>query len=136
MKSLKRTSKIQTKIKTVLTQMISMGVVAIIGLFLIEAPASAFSGSGAGMQADPYQITNATQLQEMADDLGAHYVLAGDIDCSVTVTWNGGSGFEPVGDSSTRFTGSFNGQDHTITGLYINRPTKYHVGLFGYVSVR
>ena len=131
MKSLKRISKIQTKVKTVLTQMFSVGVVALIGLFLIEAPASAFSGSGAGTVASPYQITNATQLQEMKDDLAGHYVLMNDIDCSDTVTWNGGAGFEPVGDYVNRFTGTFDGQNHTITGLFINRPTTEFVGLYG-----
>jgi len=131
MKSLKRTSKIQTKIKTVLTQMLSVGVVAIIGLFLIEAPASGFSGSVSGAQADPYKITNVTQLQEMADDLDAHYVLMNDIDCSDTVNWNSGAGFAPVGNSSTMFTGTFDGQNHTITGLHINRPSTGDIGLFG-----
>lgn len=134
MKSLKRISKIQTKIKTVLTQMISVGVVAIIGLFLIEATASGFSGSGSGTPADPYQITNATQLQEMADDLDAHYVLVKDIDASETVNWNGGAGFEPIGDPSNKFTGTFDGQNHTIDGLYISRGGENYVGLFGYIS--
>ena len=107
MKSLKRISKIQTKTNTVLTQMISVGVVALIGLFLIEAPASAsFSGSGSGMPANPYQITNATQLQEMQDDLSAHYVLMNDIDCSDTVNWNSGAGFEPVGHGSVFHSGN------------------------------
>jgi len=134
MKSLKRISKIQTKIKTVLTQMLSVGVVALIALFLIEAPASAFSGSGSGTVANPYQITNATQLQEMKDNFNAHYVLANDIDCSDTVNWNGGAGFEPVGyyDGSHHvFTGTFDGQGYVITGLYINRPSTYFVALFG-----
>jgi hypothetical protein len=137
MKSLKRISKIQTKINTVLTQMISVGIVALIGLFLIEAPASGFTGSGSGTQADPYQITNATQLQEMQDDLNAHYVLAGDIDCSDTVNWNSGKGFVPIWP----FAGTFDGQGHKITGLFINGPyigypfyAYHYVGLFGIVS--
>ena len=87
----------KTRIKRVLTQMVSVGGAVLITLFLIEAPASGFSGSGSGTQADPYQITNATQLQEMQDDLDAHYVLANDIDCSDTVNWNSGAGFEPIG---------------------------------------
>ncbi|MCJ7778355.1 MAG: hypothetical protein MUP16_08590 [Sedimentisphaerales bacterium] len=133
MKSLKRISKIQTKIKTVLTQMISVGVVALIGLFFVEAPASGFSGSGSGTQVDPYQITNATQLQETQDNLNAHYVLAGDIDCSDTVNWNSGAGFVPIGTPSF-FRGTFDGQEHTITGLFINRPSTAYVGLFGMSS--
>jgi len=122
----------KTRIKRVLTQMVSVGGIALILLFLIEAPASAFSGSGAGTQADPYQITNATQLQEMADDLNAHYVLANDIDCSDTVNWDSGAGFDPVGDKANKFTGTFDGQNHTITGLFINRGGEDYVGLFGY----
>ena len=122
MKSLKRISKIQTKIKTVLTQMFSVGGVTLILLFLIAAPASAFSGSGAGTPADPYQITNATQLQEMADDLDAHYVLMNDIDCDVA-PYNTGAGFVPIGNSINPFIGTFNGQGHIITALYINRPS-------------
>jgi len=134
MKSLKRISKMQTQIKRVLNQMVLIGGVALIGLFLIEAPAIAFSGSGAGTVADPYQITNATQLQEMADDLNAHYVLMNNIDCSDTVNWNSGKGFEPVGyfdGSHHPFTGTFDGQGYVITGLYINRPSTYFVGFFG-----
>ncbi len=69
--------------------MVSVGVASLIGLFLIAAPASAFSGGGAGTIAEPYQITNATQLQEMKDNLVAHYALMNDIDCSDTVNWNG-----------------------------------------------
>ena len=127
----------KTGIKRVLTQMVLVGGAALIGLFLIESPASAFSGSGPGTVADPYQITNATQLQEMKDNLVAHYVLMNDIDCSDTVNWNGGLGFEPVGyyDGSLHvFTGTFDGQGYVITGLYINRPSTYYVGLFGGVD--
>jgi len=114
----------KTRIKRVLTQMVSVGGAALILLFLIEAPASGFTGSGAGTVADPYQITNSTQLQEMQDNLNAHYILVNDIDCSDTAT---GAGFEPVGG----FTGTLDGQNYVITVLYINRPSTYYVGLFG-----
>jgi len=120
----------KTRIKRVLTQMVSVGVAALILLFLIEASASAFSGSGAGTLADPYQITNAAQLQEMKNNLTAHYVLMNDIDCSDTVNWNSGAGFEPVGDKANRFIGSLDGQNYVINGLFINRGN--YVGLFGY----
>ena len=124
----------KTRIKRVLTQMVSVGGAALILLFLIAAPASGFSGSGAGTLADPYQITDATQLQEMQDNLVAHYVLMNDIDCSDTVTWNDEAGFEPVGNSSTTFTGTLDGQGHIITGLYINRLGENYVGLFGNIG--
>lgn len=41
-----------------------------------------FSGLGSGTEADPYQITNVQQLQEIKYDLEGHYVLMNDIDCS------------------------------------------------------
>jgi len=93
--------------------------------------AQAVGSNGDGTPGNPYQITNCTELQDMNNNLAAHYVLMNDIDCSDTVNWNGGAGFEPVGTSSTPFAGTFDGQTHTITGLYINRPSTYYVGLFG-----
>ena len=41
--------------------------------------------------------------------------------------------FIPIGNSTNSFQGTFDGNDKTITGLYINQTTDY-AGLFGYVS--
>lgn len=95
-------------------------------------PETAFSGGGSGTQTDPYVITDVYQLQEMNKDLSAWYVLGNDIDASVTLNWNERKGFIPVGDNSVNFRGHLDGQGHTITGLYINRPDTDYVGLFGY----
>lgn len=76
-------------------------------------------------------ITDCTGLQNMSSNLAEDYVLGNDIDCSDTTTWNSGDGFEPVGNSGTPFTGTFDGQSHKITGLFIDRPTTDNVGLFG-----
>lgn len=105
-------------------------------LFIFQSGISAsygFSGSGNGSSGNPYVITNAIQLQEMADRLNAHYVLGNDIDASATVTWNGGEGFKPIGDQSNEFTGSFNGQGFSILNLTINRPAE-RAALFGVAS--
>ena len=72
--------------------------------------------------------------------LNGQYVLGNDIDASSTRTWNnngtgGFYGFAPIGPAmATPFTGSFNGQGHTIKGLYINRPLTKFIGLFGYID--
>jgi len=82
-------------------------------------------------------IANAHQLQMMAMNLGASYTLAGDIDASETSAGIGmwaSAGFVPVGTSATKFTGIFDGQNHTIDGLTINRPATDYVGLFGNAS--
>ncbi|PHQ40524.1 hypothetical protein DJ69_00710 [Halorubrum persicum] len=87
---------------------------------------------GSGTADDPYVITTAAELQAMEDDLSAQYVLDSDINASETAEWHGGSGFDPVGpNESTAFTGSLDGNGHTITGLTINRPATNAVGLFG-----
>ncbi|MBP1903384.1 surface glycoprotein (TIGR04207 family), partial [Halorubrum trapanicum] len=93
---------------------------------------------GNGSESNPYEISNASELQAMEDDLDANYTLVTDINASNTAQWNNGRGFDPIGDAPfndstpTAFTGSFDGDNHTITGLTIDRPDANYVGLFGY----
>ena len=48
--------------------------------------------------------------------------------------WNSGSGWSPIGSTSTPFTGTFEGNGHVINNLTINRPSTDYVGLFGYIN--
>jgi VCBS repeat-containing protein len=99
------------------------------------APAvPAFSGTGAGTVGDPYIITNVNQLQEMNNAKHAHYILGNDIDASATTGWNSGKGFEPIGGDPNRFSGSLDGHNHTITGLFINGSWWGNLGLFGVIG--
>ena len=59
------------------------------------------------------------------------YYLANDINCS-GFDYGDGKGFMPIGNSSSKFTGRFDGKGYKITHLYINRIN--HVGLFGYTG--
>jgi len=95
-------------------------------------PANAipFAG-GNGTVGNPYQISTVDQLQNMSGDLSVNYKLINDIDASDTINWNSNAGFEPIGRSSNKFKGTFDGQGYEITGLYINRSSTDHVGLFG-----
>ncbi|WP_053063312.1 GLUG motif-containing protein, partial [Variovorax paradoxus] len=81
-------------------------------------------------------IRNAHQLQLMAYNLSASYSLAADVDASETAGANPSgmwttAGFSPVGNGTVAFSGSLDGQSHTITDLVINRGTTSKVGLFG-----
>ncbi|MEA3515494.1 MAG: GLUG motif-containing protein [Nanoarchaeota archaeon] len=77
-------------------------------------------------------IHDCIELQNMQDNLYEDYYLVNDIDCSDTVTWNSGEGFNPVGNSTTiGFRGSMDGNYHVVQGLYINRPSTNRIGLFG-----
>ncbi len=109
--------------------------VVIVVVFWRAGSAFAFNGNGSGTEANPYVITNVYQLQEMQEELDAHYILGNDIDASGTVGWNDGAGFEPVGaqtgESAGRFTGTFDGKGYWIDGLYIKRMESGKQGLFG-----
>jgi len=80
------------------------------------------------------EIDSIEELQLIGNDpaypFDADYVLTQDIDASATVHWNDGAGFEPIAFYWEQFGGQFDGQGHTISGLWINRPdTQYCVGL-------
>ncbi len=94
---------------------------------------------GSGTAGDPYMIYSVSNvvggLQYIpTQGLGNVYKQANNINAADTSTWNAGAGFAPIGDDVTPFTGSFNGDNYTISGLFINRPSTNCVGLFGYVS--
>jgi hypothetical protein len=61
------------------------------------------------------------------------YEQTADINASATSGWNSGAGFSPIGNNTTKFTGSYDGQNHTISGLYINRSSDW-TGLFGFIE--
>lgn len=88
-------------------------------LLLLTAPAAAAGGSGTS--ADPYQISTAAELQSIANNLAAYYVLTSDIDCS-GVTWTA------IGTQSAPFIGSLDGNGHQIKNLAITGANR---GMFG-----
>ncbi|WP_435065511.1 right-handed parallel beta-helix repeat-containing protein [Halobaculum sp. EA56] len=89
---------------------------------------------GSGTADDPYELSNASELQAMADAPGATYELTADIDASATASWNNGAGFAPVGNASTPFTGQLLGNGHAVHGLTVNRSSTDNVGLFGFTD--
>jgi len=97
-------------------------------------PEPAFAISGNGTEEDPYIITDIFELQAVGNDLDACYEFGNNIDASITETWNGGQGFNPIGNNDNPFTGSLNGNGFTIEGLYVNRPTSNLVGLFSCIG--
>ena len=80
-------------------------------------------------------ISNIVDLQKIGNDpgypLGEDYELTQDIDATATSGWNGGLGFTPIGSAYNPFYGSINGNNHSITNLYINRSDFQNIGLFG-----
>lgn len=75
----------------------------------------------------PVEISDWNELDNVRNDLSSDYVLIDDLDESTAGydDVNSGSGWNPI-DS---FTGTFDGQNHTIKALFIDRNAP--VGLFG-----
>ena len=65
--------------------------------------------------------------EKVQQDMTLNCLLTGNINLS-------GKEWKPVGSTSKRYTGTFDGGNHTITGLTVNKPTETHVGMFGYVD--
>ena len=80
-------------------------------------------------------ITNLAELRWVSENDEAwseEWVLDTDIDATETKDWNSGAGFSPIGNSTTAFTGIFDGGDHVILNLYIAADIS-EGGLFGNV---
>ena len=90
-----------------------------------------YSGNITGTHTAWMLVHDVNDLQAMNTNLSGSYALSKNIDASATGSWNGGLGFEPVGDNSNLFTGNLNGQNYTIDGLTINRPGENNIALFG-----
>ncbi len=92
--------------------------------------------AGNGSEEHPYQIANLNNLYWIAASSarwGFHFIQTSDIDASETANWFDGSGWNRIGTSTAYFTGTYNGQDHIISGLRINRSGTDDIGLFGYI---
>ena len=96
-----------------------------------------FSGLGSGTEADPYQITSLTQLEEVNYDLSAHYILMNDITMTGTYD-NAVIGPDPdlsFEISSESFTGVLDGNYKQIIDLHIVVNDSYdRIGLFGAIG--
>ena len=89
--------------------------------------------TGSGTSGSYYVVYDVYGLQAMQEELAAYFKLNGTIAASSTTNWT--HGFIPVGTGSgNAFSGTFNGQGNTITGLYINSSSLSYIGLFGYAS--
>ncbi len=98
---------------------------------------TATAPSGSGTSGEPYLIAtldNLYWITQSTSRWNKHYKQTADIDASSTTGWDGGAGFTPIGNNSTKFTGTYDGNGKTLTGLFINRPSVNDVGLFGRAS--
>ncbi|MFM6976366.1 MAG: LamG-like jellyroll fold domain-containing protein, partial [Sphingobacteriaceae bacterium] len=107
------------------------------------AKAGTYSG-GTGTSLDPYKISSKADLLELANtssDWASYFQQTADIvfdsaDFAVGgLYYNSGLGFPSIGNTTTKFTGTYNGDRYDISGLYINDPNLMLAGLFGYTDL-
>ena len=111
-----------------------------LGILLIAA--SLIVGTAGCESAPDYlEIRDWYDLDAVRDDLGGHYLLMNDLDSTTdgygelaSSAANQGKGWQPIGTSDDPFTGSFDGQDHEIGDMFVNRPDESPVGLFAAVD--
>jgi len=86
-----------------------------------------------GIGVSATQIEDWHDLNDIRDDLTGNYTLVNDLDSGSAgyETYNNGSGWDPIGEDGDGFKGTFDGNQHIISDLYINRPDEDNVGLFG-----
>ncbi len=110
-------------------------------LFLLATPLLAQFNGGSGTEANPYLIATKTDLKTLSENntyWASHFKQTADITFTTAdftsggAFYNSGQGFIPIGNNSTNFTGSYDGDGHTIDGLYINRPSVSNIGFMGY----
>jgi hypothetical protein len=98
-----------------------------------------YSNKLPGLKLETYMLVNDVyDLQDITGCLYGSYALSQNIDASPTKeqNWGNGKGFFPIKDAKdgAPFSGIFDGNNHVIRNLYINRPEENNVGLFGDVT--
>lgn len=82
-----------------------------------------------------YHVANGAQLayfSEKINELGKTFTSKVVLDCDIDL---GDYDWTPIAkEKNKNFAGQFDGQNHTVTGLYINDPSLSYAGLFGFVQ--
>ncbi|MEN6308811.1 MAG: SdrD B-like domain-containing protein [Anaerohalosphaeraceae bacterium] len=96
--------------------------------------ASTKYGGGQGTSTAPYLIYTAEHMNQIGlnkSDWSKHFKLMADIDMSAYT----GTQYNIIGNASTKFTGTFDGNGHVIRNLtYSTYTVVMYIGLFGYTQ--
>lgn len=95
-----------------------------------------YFGDGSGTSVSPYLINNSSHLRNLSklQNLG---LLPDGLHFKVGTSfqYEGSTPMRPIGTASAPFTGTFDGDGHTIAGLLVSgNSTDVNVGLFGRVG--
>lgn len=112
--------------KTVLVSIAVIMVIFTAGTVSADASSSDFSGNGAGIPKNPYQISTLEELNEIRNNLPACYILLNDLDFKET-----NQSWKPIGETESPFCGIFDGNNKTIQNSEIHQENgAQYAGLF------
>ena len=130
------------KILALLLTLVMLVTVLPMGALTVSAESTTEFLGGDGTEESPYLISNKTHLNNVRNHPGSHFKMVADIVFTEADFaekgdyYNNGQGWQPIGTGeNTSFTGVFDGDGHTIKGLYVNIQTTdeyIYAGLFGY----
>ena len=114
----------------------SGGTIAGTASLVYQLNGTTYRMEGLGTPAYPYQIENGTQLllfQSIVNDTnGQTKNSAACAELTNDIDMHNITGFAPIGTKTDSYTGTFNGNNHSISGLTVNGSDA--AGLFGYVK--
>jgi hypothetical protein len=106
-------------------------------VLLAVLPGKAWAGGtysgGTGEPNNPYRIETPDDLNDIGnhvEDFNKCFVLVNDINLSAY----DGDSFNVIGSEGTKFTGSFDGNGHTIANFTYSTTGENIIGLFGWVG--
>ena len=139
--------------------LILLVMVSLLGLFSLTASAEAASDLTVTIDTDAsvtlkdadgdgyYDIGTADELYAFAAAVnGGNTDINGELTAHITINQNvivngelnsnteGFRAWTPIGSFTVPYTGSFEGNGKTVSGLYFNNSSAKFVGLFGYVN--
>ena len=97
--------------------------------------AAAFPGATSGISCRRSSTTTDACIgYELTEDLDFN---TGDPDIRTDdLYYNGGAGWEPVGNNGNGYAAAFDGNGRSISNLLIQRPREHYIGLFGFLTGR
>jgi hypothetical protein len=112
-----------------------------VSTLLLIAALIAGMASCNGNPSQNLEIRTWYDLDAVRDNLAGHHILMNDLNSTTagytalaSSTANEGKGWQPIGTVDERFSGVFDGQEHDIKDLFINRPREGEIGLFGHIG--
>jgi hypothetical protein len=117
---------------TIIDQLIRF-ILLIASILIIVVNAFAQFSGGSGTIEDPYQIATTDQLRNVQSFPNSYFIQTQNIDLN-TYPYNTGLGWTPLGIILSSFSGSYDGNEHTISNLFIDRCGDQYIGLFGRID--